>query len=338
MAARPGTPYVIAVDSGGSHTRVGCFALDGSLISRAVGGGGSPDHNHDAERNVSTTLTSCLQQGGLDPADAVGLAAGMAAIHRLGRDQDPGINGWAGRFLSLPSLTCPRTIVNDAVTAHRGALLGQPGVIVLAGTGSMILAITEDGRQVENSQLQHYAGGARHLVLGTLQLILTDEPTPADMPFLDEVLSYWDVDDIAQLRERILALENRDRNEVKRLYGDLAPRVTAAADTSRLADRALRLLTGRTARGVALLAPLVGSKPALTSCVGALATDPAFAARLSDDLAAYPGAPARLVPAALDPLGGAALIAYEAAGVRTDPDVTDRLARNGSAAVGPPPS
>ena len=201
-----------------------------------------------------------------------------AAVHRLGRDHDPGVNDWAGRYLSLPSLTCPRTIVNDAV------------------------AITEDGRQVENSQLQHYAGGARHLVFGTLQLILTDEPTPADRPFLDEVLSDWDVDDTAQLRECILALENRDRNEVKRLYGHLAPRVTAGADSSPLADRALRLLTGRTARGVVLLAPLVESHPVLTSCVGALATDPAFAIRLADDLAAYPGAPARPVPAALDPL------------------------------------
>ena len=338
MAARPGTPYVIAVDAGGSHTRVGCFALDGSMLSRAVGGGGSPDHNDDAERNVSSTLTSSLQQGGLDPADAVGLAAGMAAIHRVGPNEDSGVNDWAERYLSLPSLTCPRTIVNDAVTAHRGALIGRPGVIVVAGTGSMILAITEDGRQVESGQLQHYAGGARHLVFGSLQLILTEEPTPADMPFLAEVLSYWEADDTDQLRERILALESSDRNEVKRLYGGLAPRVTTNADTSPLADRALRLLTGRTARGVMLLAPLVGSEPVLASCIGALATDPAFASRLADDLAGYPRAPARLVPAALDPLCGAALLAYEVAGVRTDPAVSDRLALSGAAEVGPPPS
>ena len=37
VAARSGTPYVIAVDAGGSHTRVGRFALDGSMLSRAVG-------------------------------------------------------------------------------------------------------------------------------------------------------------------------------------------------------------------------------------------------------------------------------------------------------------
>ncbi|HEY5788683.1 MAG TPA: BadF/BadG/BcrA/BcrD ATPase family protein [Microlunatus sp.] len=338
MAARPGNPYVIAVDAGGSHTRVGCFAMDGSTLSRTRGGGGSPDHNDDAERNVSSTLLRCLQEADLEPADAVGMAAGMAAIHRVGSNQGSVVNDWAARYLSLPSLTCPRTIVNDAVTAHRGALLGQPGVIVVAGTGSMILAISEDGRQVESGQLQHYAGGARHLVQGMLQLILTDDSMPADASFLAEVLSYWQADDTAQLRERILALETTDRNDAKRRYGDLAPRVTACADTSPLADRALRNLTGKTARGIALLAPLVGSKPVLASCIGALATDPRFVARLADDLAGYSGSPARLVPAALDPLSGAALLAYEVAGVRTDPDVTDRLALNGSAEVGPPPS
>ena len=144
--------------------------------------------------------------------------------------------------------------------------------------------------------------------------------------FLAEVLAYWDIDDTAQLRERVLTLETRDRNEVKRLYGGLAPRVTAIADTAPLADRALRNLTGRTARGVVLLAPLIGTEPVLASCIGALATDPSFTARLTDDLAGYPGSPPRLVPAALDPLAGAALLAFEVAGVPTDQTAINRLA------------
>lgn len=329
MAVSTGDPYVIAVDAGGSHTRIGCFGLDGSVLSRAVGAGGSPDHNDDAEHNVSSTLLRCLQQGGLEPGDAIGLAAGMAAIHRVGSDRGPGVNDWAERYLSLPSLTCPRTIVNDAVTAHRGALLGRPGVIVVAGTGSMILAITEGGRRVESGQLQHYAGGARHLVVDALQLILSDPAAPADVPFLAEVLSYWQVDDTVGLRDRLLGLESSDRNEVKRLYGGLAPRVTACADTSPLADRALRRLTAKTARGVVLLAPLIGSSPVLASCIGALATDPAFTTRLADDLSGYPGSPPRLVPAALDPLAGAALLAYEVAGVRADQAMIDSLSCSG---------
>jgi len=138
---------------------------------------------------------------------------------------------------------------------------------------------------------------------------LTEDATPADRPFVAEVLAYLDVDDTAQLRERILTLETRDRNEVKRLYGGLAPRVTVIADIEPLADRALRNLTGRTARGVVLLAPLIGTEPVLASCIGALATDPSFTGGLTDDLAGYPGSPPRLVPAALDPLAGAALLA-----------------------------
>ena len=336
VAGRRGSPYVIAVDAGGSFTRVGCFALDGATISRAVGGGGSPDHNHDAEHNVSSTLARCLRQADLDPADAVGMGAGMAAIHRVGPHQPASPNEWAESYLTLPSLSCPRTIVNDAVTAHRGALLGRPGVIVVAGTGSMILAIGEDGREVESGQLQHYAGGARHLVFDALQLILTDAAAPADQPFLTEVLGYWGVADTTQLREHILALETRDRNEVKRLYGGLAPRVTARADTSPLADRALRRLTAKTARGVLLLAPLVGSDAVHVSCIGALATDPRFTARFGEDLAGYPATPPRLVPAALDPLAGAALLAYEVAGIPVDAEVIARLARSDGAITSPP--
>ena len=97
---------------------------------------------------------------------------------------------------------------------------------------------------------------------------------------------------------------------MKRLYGGLAPRVTVKDSTAPLADRALRNLTGRSARGVVLLAPLIGDEPVLASCIGALATDPSFTGGLTDDLAGYPGSPPRLVPGgARHPLAGAALLA-----------------------------
>jgi glucosamine kinase len=39
---------VIAVDAGGSNTRVGCFSLDGDLLAQRTGTGGSLTHNDDA--------------------------------------------------------------------------------------------------------------------------------------------------------------------------------------------------------------------------------------------------------------------------------------------------
>jgi glucosamine kinase len=63
-------------------------------------------------------------------------------------------NGWIGTFFEGATLICPRQVVNDAVIAHRGALAGAPGVIVVAGTGSMIAAITDDGTVLESGRVE----------------------------------------------------------------------------------------------------------------------------------------------------------------------------------------
>jgi len=66
--------FVIAVDAGGTFTRVACFGLDGSLLSANKGRGGSPTHNDDAAQNIRNSLTEAFDSGGLNPKRAVGLA------------------------------------------------------------------------------------------------------------------------------------------------------------------------------------------------------------------------------------------------------------------------
>ncbi|TDE88827.1 hypothetical protein EXU48_22355 [Occultella glacieicola] len=329
-AAGPGA-FVIAVDAGGTHTRVGCFGPDGAVLSTAVGPGGSPLHNDDAAANVSRALTAALGSAGLEPRDTLALAVGTSGISRAGSNQGDGVNDWAGEYYDLPGLTCPRIIVNDAVIAHRGALAGGPGIVVVAGTGSMILAITEDGTEIESGQFEHYAGGARHLVHDVMHRLLSEtdpleaDPLAAD-PLVQQVLEYWRAADVSDLRRIVLELGNVDRNVRKRRYGDLAPTVTAAADESALADAALRSLASKTADGVAVLAPSIGTRPVPVAVSGSLAGDPAFVSRLGDALSAARGVPTRLVASVMDPLGGAALIAYELAGIDASRQLGERLA------------
>jgi glucosamine kinase len=317
--------FVIAVDAGGTHTRVACFGLDGSLLARASGRGGSPNHNADAADNVAETTLRCLTSGGLDPRDAIGLVAGMASISRHGSNQGDGDNSWAADYFALPSLTCPRVVVNDAVIAHRGALLGRPGIMIVAGTGSMIMAVTDDGTELESGQFEHYAGAARHLVHDVIQLILAGLDGPDDRELVASVLDYWGVDDVPGLRTAILGLSDADRMTVRRRYGLLAPAVTAVADISPIADRALRGLAEKTARGVHLLAPVVHPRRVLVAAAGSLATTDAFADRLSAALEEHPDNRTVLTPAALDPIGGAALIAYQNAEMPVRPALVDRL-------------
>ena len=318
--------FVIAADAGGTFSRVGCFSLDGRLLSSAMGEGGSPYHQgDDAAANVADTTVRALAGGGLDAANAVGLVAGLAMVSRPGSNQGDGDNDWARDFFRVPGLKCERIIVNDAVVAHRGALLGKPGVMVVAGTGSMVLAIDEAGNEVESGQFEHYAGAARHLVFEAVQLILTGSATTADADFVAAVARYWDAEDVTSLRRVLLGLTGTDPMEVRHRYGKLAPVVTGAADTSPLADRALRHLADRTARGVRLLAPLVGDEIVSVSTTGGLATTPTFTRRLEESLSESPAAPVTLVPAALDALRGAAVIAYQRAGIVIDQDLIARL-------------
>lgn len=326
MAEQPASsPYVIAVDAGGTHTRVGCFALDGAPLASAVGAAGAWHHHDDAARNLVTTVERALDKGGLRPDDAAALVAGVSGISSRGREDGDRPLAWAEQFYDLGDLRCPRRFVNDAVTAHRGALLGAPGVIVVAGTGSMVLAVTADGQEVENGQFEHYAGGARHLAFDAVQQILIGASAAGDESFVEQVLTAWAVEDVPGLRSAAVELQREDRHTVDRHYGGLAPLVTAAASSSPLADRCVRRLARRTADGVLLLAPMVGAELVPITVTGALATDQAFVVRLRESLD-VPGAHQVVLqlPAA-DAVVGAALMALQSLDAPAGPDVLSRM-------------
>ena len=59
-----------------------------------------------------------------------------------------GLSGFAGEIEAVAdALPAPRVVAtNDAVTAHLGALGGEAGVVIVAGTGAIALAASDDGR------------------------------------------------------------------------------------------------------------------------------------------------------------------------------------------------
>lgn len=303
--------FVIAVDAGGTHTRVGILDLEGRLLAQHIGAGGSPQHDHDAAQNVRSAISAALAAAGRRLRDAAALGVGTAGFQREGSNQhgSDAANSWFDEVYSLPGLTCPRVIVNDAVIAHRGALAGRAGIVVVAGTGSMILAIDEHGTETESGQFEHYAGAARHLVHLAMHRVLAGDASDED-PLLARALAHFGVRDLRGLREVLLGLGAQDRNEVKRRYGTFAPAVTELAGRSAVADSALDELAGRTADGAALLVPMIAADPAPVALVGSLAQTDAFARAVGRRLLAR-GARAEIVPSAADPLHGAALLALQ---------------------------
>src|SRR3954470_15425097 len=126
---------VLAVDLGKTSCRavvhgnpVGAVAVAGAPGLAAPGG------VRAAERAVLAAARA-LGVDGVDEA-IVGAAGALAA---------PGAARELGEALlrSLPAGSV--AVTSDAVLAHAGALAGEPGVVLIAGTGVVALAIGTDG-------------------------------------------------------------------------------------------------------------------------------------------------------------------------------------------------
>lgn len=187
-------PFVIAVDAGGSHTRAACLGLDGVVLARVTGDGSHAAHRAVAAGLVRDAVARAISAADLDPADAVYLVAGLAGL-------DSEDTGWTDEFTDVAGLRCRREHLNDAVVAHTGAFAGGPGVVVVGGTGSLLLAVNETGARFRDWDYHHYVGGARHLAFDLVQRLLVGDDTVDD----EDMFEY----DIGRPRHRPRRLTNR---------------------------------------------------------------------------------------------------------------------------------
>lgn len=301
---------VVAVDSGGSTTRVACLDRYARVIGRADGGSGSPEHSSTSEAEVRSTLAKALADAGRSTGDVVALVAGMAGLNVESDER------WAIEHTHLDGLTESRTHLNDSIVAHVGAFLGQPGVLVIAGTGSIMLGIDRQGRLHRSDHLHHYAGAARHLAYDVVHRLLIGDGGHDQL--LPLALLHWGVNDLDALRGAVEA--PYESEVVKRSFGTFAPEITSRVDTSALARDAVAELARRTALGLRLVGAPLGNS-VTWSGAGSLATDGAFIAAVDHELA-QSSADYRYTPAAMSPLGGAALLAIRSAGWETTDTVT----------------
>ncbi|MEW6522419.1 MAG: BadF/BadG/BcrA/BcrD ATPase family protein [Bacillota bacterium] len=135
---------LVGVDGGGSKTA--CLAVDfaGPATGYAVGG---PSNHHavTAERAgqaLCSTILEALGQAGATPGEVRALCAGLAGY------DSPDDRAVAHAMLAPLALPVVPLVVNDARVALAGAFANQPGIVVIAGTGSIILGQDAGGRTV----------------------------------------------------------------------------------------------------------------------------------------------------------------------------------------------
>ncbi|NHO56705.1 N-acetylglucosamine kinase [Acetobacter lambici] len=323
----PQTQTILALDGGGTHTRVALITRhDARVLAHATGPGCNPYDRAEWANNLHTLLRA-LPHTGLCAA-VLGMAGYDAARPSSHQQRD------VARAALGPDI--PLELENDVQTAHRGAFAGGAGVFVLAGTGSVAQASTQDGRTTRaggwgwlfGDEGGGYWIGCRALNHAARFL---DDPDVTFAPFARAVLHTLGLPTQGANAPDALREWLRTREHPRSAVGDVATTVhslatahdphalailhaagTHLAELARTACHGLGTGTG-TGTGTTPEHASVQTMPDLPwSYGGSVMNNPLVRARV----AAMLGQPA--TPPTLPPLGGAALRAAQLAGWEVD--------------------
>ena len=137
-------PLVAGVDGGGTRTRALLLARDGTTAGRAEGPAAlvRPDHPPAAARVVADTVRRAAAAAGA----ALPLPALWAGLAGAGR---PSVRRDLKAALREEQIARTVRVGTDVQAAFHDAFGAGPGVVVVAGTGSVVLGAAQDGRRLQ---------------------------------------------------------------------------------------------------------------------------------------------------------------------------------------------
>lgn len=146
----------LGIDSGGTKTK---FILINDKAETIAESTQSASHYlqvglDDLREVMRKGLDDCLTQANAQKEDIKHCFASVAGFGDIEKDND--IIEDVMRTLFSP---IPITIGNDIENAYAGALASQPGIVVIAGTGSIGLGIDEFGNSIRCGGWHHAFGG-----------------------------------------------------------------------------------------------------------------------------------------------------------------------------------
>lgn len=131
--------FVLGIDAGGSQTT--CLLADADGVVQAEARGSGANLHSLGEREVESTLRDLIERA--LSSHAVTLSAvclGMAGVDR------PGEAETVRALLARIGLQARLLVVNDALIALEAGAPAAPGLVVLAGTGSIVYGRDASGR------------------------------------------------------------------------------------------------------------------------------------------------------------------------------------------------
>ncbi|MEP7076478.1 MAG: BadF/BadG/BcrA/BcrD ATPase family protein [Acidobacteriota bacterium] len=132
----------LGIDGGGTKTNAALMNAAEQVIAEGTSGPSNPLRVgvETAVSNISKALEAACDEGGLSRGDIVAATLGLAGVRR--QDIRERVRESFVKRFGIRSVT----VVTDAEIALYGTTLGKPGLVVIAGTGSICLGKNEKGK------------------------------------------------------------------------------------------------------------------------------------------------------------------------------------------------
>ena len=239
---------LIGIDGGGTHSTAVAAWPDGR-IAAVTQGGGLNFHNSGVpvvrERLEAMVSELCRMSG----AEAAEVCVGMSALDAPADDATRSI--FCGGMFKAEQLD----LQSDAYIALMGFTMGNPGVIVICGTGSMLLMLDGEGPQIAAGGWGYLLGdaGSGYTLAreGLLAVIDATEGTGPATPLAEDALAYFNVTSPRAIIDRVYdpaftpdKLAGFARHVIARaMEGDAVALEILTRNMGRLARSAARLIT-----------------------------------------------------------------------------------------------
>ncbi|SHG46762.1 N-acetylglucosamine kinase [Ornithinibacillus halophilus] len=134
--------YVLGIDGGGTKTKGVIASSTGEIAAEATVGPSNPNSvsKEQLENEFTLLFNELMQKSGELFSEVKHIYAGMSGV------EHPVTKSEMSQLITniIPGQNV--TITNDAITALYSGTLGKPGIVQIAGTGSITYGLNEEGK------------------------------------------------------------------------------------------------------------------------------------------------------------------------------------------------
>ena len=202
--------YILGIDGGGTKTLAVCADIHGNILGIGISSG-SNYHTvglGEAIAAIKRSSTQAMSIAGVKHSDVRSACIGLAGA---GRETD--------RYILLPAFTglliADKVILeHDAFIALAGAMVCNPGVIVIAGTGTMAFGINSSGEQNRSSGWGNILGdeGSAYYIghNALISACKAYDGRGAETVLIDGIVKLLELDDFNDVVKKIYSASPKD--------------------------------------------------------------------------------------------------------------------------------